>query len=114
MPYYELYAIVIAALNWGEKWRGQRVIFMCDCAPVVAAVNAGRAHNRAMTRLLRLLSDTAVHNQWEWRCVWVKGESNTLADPLSRGNIQLFQRLHPTAHSIPVCNLLLPLMVKLK
>jgi hypothetical protein len=102
MPYYELYALAIAALHFGHLWNKQRISFQCDCAPVVHSINSGHTRSRIMSRLLRVISDSAVRYKFEWRCHWIAGSTNSLADPLSRGDIQEFRRRHGSCHLTPM------------
>lgn len=100
MPYYELYAIVIAALHFCHEWHGKRITFITDCAPIFHSVNSGHTHSRIISRLLRVLSDNAVRHKYEWRCKWIRGTTNTLADMLSRGALQDFLKHSGTSHLI--------------
>ena len=98
MPFYELYAIAQAALQWGSEWSGHRVLFVGDCHGLILALNKGYLHRPHMAALLRVLAAYAVRHQWEWKCEWVAGESNIYADALSRGEVQAFRGLLPSAN----------------
>lgn len=84
MPFLELYSLTLAAITWGEQWRGKRITFHCDAQAAVAAVQNMRSRRDTMSALLRLLFATAARCGFEFRCVWLKGATNTVADLLSR------------------------------
>ena len=85
MPYLELRALVIAALAWGERWGGKKIIFECDCQPVVYATRTMSSKNSDIQGLLRLLSATAAKHGFDFRTVHIAGVTNIVADALSRG-----------------------------
>lgn len=100
MPTLELYALVIAARAFGHLWAGQRIIFRCDCLPVVHCVNRGLSRNDDMTLLLRVMSITAVTHRFEFRARHIAGIANSSADALSRGRQDVFLKLWwPTSPS---------------
>ena len=37
MPFKELYALTKAAVTWGSNWKGRKILFHCDCQPIVDA-----------------------------------------------------------------------------
>jgi hypothetical protein len=84
MPYLELYALTLAAVAWGERWRGRRITFRCDAGAAVHAVARMRSRKDSMSELLRLLYATSVRHGFEFRCVHLAGITNVVADALSR------------------------------
>lgn len=84
MPFYELYALVAAAVTWGPSWGQRKVIFRSDCMPVVQAITAQRSSDASMMHLLRLLASTACRFSFDFRCVHIPGVDNIVADILSR------------------------------
>jgi hypothetical protein len=97
MPYMELYAITQAALLWGEQWRGRKITFIGDCKGLIAALNKDYLRKPGMASLLRVLANSAVTHNYQWRCHWVTGESNIRADPLSRGQVEEFLLKNPSS-----------------
>ena len=98
MPFLELYALTQAAVTWGALWRGQRITFYCDAQASVAAVRIMRSRRDSMSLLLRLLFATAARHGFEFRCVWLEGKTNEIADRLSRGcDAQELRALLPNA-----------------
>lgn len=85
MPFLELHALVYAAAAWGDRWRGKRVLFLCDAQPVVHAIASLSSKDSDMQALLRHLSTTAGLCGFEFRAQHVAGLTNTVSDCLSRG-----------------------------
>ena len=52
----ELAPIVIAALVWGQNWRGRLILARCDNSATVAIVNSGTSRNRQAMQLRRCLA----------------------------------------------------------
>ena len=101
MPWFELYAIVRAAKEWGHMWKGKRITFTGDCRGITQALNKNYMRKPAMAALLRVLSNCAVKHEFEWRCRWIEGETNVRADPISRGRVQEFLKAFPSMKREP-------------
>ena len=84
MPFYELYALVAAAVTWGGSWTQRKVVFRSDCKPVVDAIKSQRSSDPSMMHLLRLLASTACRYGFDFRCDHIPGIDNIVADVLSR------------------------------
>lgn len=114
MPYLEFLALVKAAATWGHRWVGKRVIFHCDCMPIVQAITANRARDGELMRLLRTLHLIAHTHSFEFRCTHVASRDNSAADILSRADDQVasrydrFRQARPSASPSPVPELPLP------
>jgi hypothetical protein len=108
MPFLELLAAVKAAATWCHQWRGKKITFRSDASTVVFAMNNQNSRSNRMAGLVRHLSHFACTHHFDFRCVHVSGERNTLADLLSRGRIQEFRQLHPMAEQQPCQQVQLP------
>jgi hypothetical protein len=102
MPYLELLSLTMAAHAWGSAWAGQRVVFECDCEPVVQSLNNFTSHSPIIMTLIRTLFFIAAGCGFEFRAMHIPGATNTLADALSRGDQDRFRLLHPSADLYPV------------
>lgn len=112
MPFLELRALVMAAATWGAAWAGKKIIFRCDCKPVVQAISKCSSRSFQMMHQLRHLSTLACRYGFDFRCIHIAGETNTVADALSRdGDCQQFRLLCPSAQqrSTPRVQVPLPL-----
>jgi len=103
MPFLELHALVQAALTWGEQWRGKRVVFMCDCQPVVFQCATMTSKDSDCQALLRQLSTTAGLCGFDFRAEHIPGATNTVADLLSRPDFSMaaLRQLLPDARATP-------------
>ncbi len=100
----ELAPIVLAAMIWGQSWKGKTVRARCDNTAVVAIVNSGTSKNPHAMNLARCLSFLAATYEFRMSAVHLRGTHNTLADALSRNNLNLFRSLHPQANrdAVPI------------
>lgn len=110
----EMIALFLACLAWGKFWAGKKIVFRSDntSTGVVMAVNKRRVRSPHLMQWIRELHFLEAKYSFECRAVWIEGESNSLADHLSRGRVSEFKhefrltfgsepRLLPTAVSIP-------------
>jgi hypothetical protein len=103
MPFLELYALVSAAVLWGEKWKAKKITFRCDCMPVVQAIGRGSSRSRGMNHLLRILCRDACINGYDFRAEHIAGADNVAADALSRwGDCQEFRAVCPNSSELPL------------
>ena len=107
MPWMELFAVVSAAAAWGHLWARKRIIFNCDAGAVVAALHKHRSKATSSMTLIRHLDYLAATHGFDYKCVHIAGVKNIVADPLSRGSIDLFSQALPTADAemYPFCPL---------
>ena len=84
MPLLELRALVMAAATWGARWAQKKIIFRCDCKPVVDAIRRCSSRRPKMMHLLRHLSTLAITHGFDFRCEHIDGVANVTADLLSR------------------------------
>ena len=97
----ELAPIVVAAIMWGENWRGRSVLARCDNAAVVGIINSGSSRNPKAMHLMRCLTFLSARWQFRIRAAHIRGVDNILADALSRNNLTLFRMLFPQAEPQP-------------
>lgn len=101
ITYKELYAIVVACATWGNGWTRKRIEFQCDNQAVVQCIKSGTCRSPHVMGLIRALYWLCVEHNILVRAVHIPGISNTVADALSRGFMQVFRRLAPTADLNP-------------
>lgn len=97
MTFMELFPIVIAATIWSKDWERKNIRFMCDNEGAVAILNKGRGKGEQINNLMRQLVIISTLNNFVYSAEWLSTKVNIEADALSRGNIHVFQALHPTA-----------------
>ena len=101
IQWQELFAIVAAALTWGNHWLRKRICFYCDNQAIVQAWEGKSSKHPKLTSLMRLLFLTAAQNNFTVKLKHVPGKSNELADALSRKQFNRFFSLAPQANRIP-------------
>ncbi len=90
MPFKELYALARAASTWGSHWRGRKILFHCDCQPIVDAWRKGDSRKPAISNLIRTLLFLAATHSYNMNMVHIAGVDNVFADMLSRGQVERF------------------------
>ena len=88
--YLELYAIMVAIHLWVKSLSNTRVIIFCDNLSIVHALNNSTSNCPNCLILLRRIMLTSVKYNVRFFCRHVEGATNTLANKLLRGNIDLF------------------------
>jgi len=100
MPFLEMRALHLAASAWGELWRGKKILFHCDCKPVVDAFGQMRSSNAQQMHQIRALHQLAARHGFDFRVQHIAGVTNTVADVLSRdGDCPQFRALCPDARA---------------
>lgn len=95
--FLELYAIVVAANVWGERWKKLRILFRCDNQAVVHIIQKGRGKDRDIMALMRQLTWLAATGNFVITARHVPGVKNEIADALSRLQLRRFHLLAPQA-----------------
>lgn len=90
MPFKELYALTRAASTWGSQWRGRKILFHCDCQPVVDAWRKGDSTQTHISNLIRTLLFIAASHDFNLNITHIAGVDNVCADLLSRGQVKRF------------------------
>ena len=93
----ELIPVVVAAMLWGDNWRGKLVCFHSDNEAVVSVLNKGHAQDVTLTHLMQCLAFLAACHGFHFSSVHVPGRLNKAADALSHNNLTLFHSLLPQA-----------------
>ena len=101
IAFKELYPTVVAAHVWGHQWQGLRVQFLCDNRSVTDAISKRFCSDGALGGLLRSLFLAAARHSFWVSATHVPGRLNSIADALSRSQVQRFRTLAPLASSVP-------------
>ena len=105
MPFKELHALARAASTWASEWRGRKILFNCDCQPVVDAWRRGDSKKPHISQLIRTLLYIAASNDFNLNLTHIAGVKNVGADLLSRGQVLLFLQspgLHDPSPTTPL------------
>jgi hypothetical protein len=80
----ELFAILAALLTFNAFLRGKLLLFLCDNAAAVAALNAGRSGRDSADRLAMAIRRAGLVFGVDFVALWVAREAMTLPDALSK------------------------------
>lgn len=97
----ELVPIVLATEAWGDSLRNKVINFHTDNAALVAILNKMSSKHQLTMILVRRLVFTSLSYNFLFRAHHIPGYKNTQADALSRFQVALFKRLHPSADQTP-------------
>ena len=97
----ELVPVVAAAAVYGRLWAGKIVEFRSDNMPVVNIVEDTYSKEPRLMHLTRLLTFFACYHQFWFVASHIPGAKNTLADAISRNNLDLFLSQVPQAGQTP-------------
>jgi len=95
ITFKQLYPIVLGAHVWGHYWQGLRVQLLCDNHGVTDAVSKRFCSDGALGGLLRSLFLSAARHSFWASVTHVPGRLNSIADALSRSQVQTFRTLAP-------------------
>lgn len=101
ISFQELYPIVVAAMLWGQHWKRKRIIFYCDNKGTVHILNKGRSKSSDIMKLMRRLTLMAAKFNFCFKAVFLPGRENSIADSLSRFQMERFRQLAPNADLQP-------------
>lgn len=100
VPFLELHTLVQAAATWGPQWATKKIVFRCDCQPIVNAIRRCSSRVPGLMHLLRTLISLACQHGFDFRCEHVAGVTNVAADVLSRyGDCEQFRAARPNARA---------------
>ena len=96
----ELFPILVSLCLWGSELRNKKILFHCDNAAVVYAVNAMTSKSEKAMILLRALTLLCLQLNVVAKAEHIPGKSN-ITDSLSRLQIDKFRMLAPLAEKDP-------------
>lgn len=88
----EMFAVLYAFAQWGDKWRGHEVHVLCDNEAVVTGITKGTIRGAAIQPLQSLLLIAALQDI-AVRVTWISTKANAIADSLSRFDMEKFANL---------------------
>lgn len=91
---YELYPIVVASVLWGTVWTHKCIAMFCGNGATAEIINNGRSNCQGIMSLLRHLTWQSVMHKLIITAILISGQSNIIADALSRFRLQVFNVHH--------------------
>ena len=101
IDYLELFAIYAACATWGHLWAGKRIVIHTDNMPITDVWQAGTSKSPSLMTLVRQLFFEAAHNQFTLSLKYIPGKRNTIADDISRFQVERLKLLVPEADLAP-------------
>ena len=86
--YLELVAIYLAVQRFAESWTDQHVVCYTDNTQAMSAINRGTSVSKDSMGVIRQIFWICAHNNIYLSARHVSGETNLLADWLSRASIR--------------------------
>ena len=101
IQWQELFAIVAATMTWRSRLRGKKIRFNCDNEAIVRAWQKKSAKHPHLVALFRHLFLVAASANFTIFLQHIPGKENSIADALSRNQINRFFSLVPQANPNP-------------
>ena len=103
----EFYPIVLSLYLWGKDMTNQRILFFTDDEALVHVINKQSCKDKDLMVFVRKLVLVCLCNNIVFKATHIPGLCNTLADALSRLQLQTFKQLapaymHPCPTEIPL------------
>ena len=95
--FLELFAIVASVFTWGNNWRNKQILFFTDNSSITYVWKTGTCRDKNIMRLVRALFMFTASRNINILMHHIPGQSNLLADLLSRLQVQKFHQAHPQA-----------------
>ena len=92
--------ILVSLYLWGNELRNKKILFHCDNAAVVFAVNTMTSKSEQVMTLLRALTLKCLRLNVVAKAKHIPGKFN-ITDSLSRLQLKKFKKLCPTAQKDP-------------
>ncbi|XP_053106618.1 uncharacterized protein LOC128325152 isoform X1 [Hemicordylus capensis] len=101
LTFLEFFPIVVAIHLWADLFRDRAVRFWCDNQATVRVINRQTSRSPRVMNLVRAFVLACLSNNIQFIACHVPGVQNSLADALSRFQVQRFRQLAPEAERHP-------------
>jgi len=98
----EFYPIVLAFHIWGKEWANQSILLHTDNLALVHIINKQTSRNPRIMPLVRRFVLISLRRNIRCRAEHIPGTHNTMADCLSRLQVERFRRKYPHMATHPV------------
>ncbi len=97
----EWFPILVAVTLWGSELQNKKLLFHCDNQAVVHIINTQSSKSKSVMVVVRELVLRCLQFNLTLKSEHIPGSKNSLADALSRFQIEKFRRLAPRADPHP-------------
>ena len=101
IAFYEMMPVYLACIVWGVNWQKKRLLFHSDNLAVVYAWKKKSSAHNGMMELMRQIHFVAAKNNFDIQITHIAGVDNSIADAISRCDLERFRLLKPTAKPQP-------------
>ena len=105
LPHHTLSQKWGISILWGPCWCGKRIFMWCDNKSVVASINSKHSKSPRVMDLIRAITLQTLKYNFAFTAIHIPGLDNSIADSLSRFQMDRFRTLapsaSPTASTIP-------------
>ena len=101
ITYLELIPIALAIFLWGQEFRNKNVIFFSDNEAVVSILNSKTSKSKIVMSLLRFIIYCTLKFNIQLKSKHISSKDNTIADFISRGQVERFRKLVPFVELYP-------------
>jgi len=91
----EFYPIVLSLCLWGHRMQNRCILFFTDNEALVYVINKRSCRDNSLMFFVRKMVLVCLNNNILFKAKHIPGIHNTLADSLSRLQVQTFQQLAP-------------------
>ena len=95
IAFLEFFPIVLSLCLWGHKMQNQCILFFTDNEALVHVINKQSCRDKSLMSFVRQLVSVCLKHNILFRAKHIPGVHNTLADCLSRLQVQRFRELAP-------------------
>ena len=95
------FPLLVSLAIWGEQLRNKKILFRVDNLAVVHIVNSMTSKSEHVMTILREFTLQCLHLNIVVKAEHVSSSSNSVADALSRFQLQRFRQLVPDAEPFP-------------
>lgn len=97
----EFYPIVLSLYLWGGAMSNQCILFLTDNESLVHVINKQTCKDKALMFFVRKLVSICLYHNIVFKAKHIPGTHNSLADALSRLQVQTFRQLAPAMDPLP-------------
>ena len=101
ITYLEIIPVAMAIFLWKERFEAKTILFHCDNMAVVTIVNSKTPTSERVMSSVRHIVFQALTYNFQFKAKHISFVCNTIADALSRGQMQRFRELVPNAEDLP-------------
>ena len=101
ITYLEIIPISLTIYLWGSRFENKKVLMHCDNESVVSVLNVKSSKSERVMSILRHIVYWSLIHNCQFKAKHISSYDNIIADSLSRGQLDKFKKVAPTAEETP-------------